>query len=146
MDVPAGPRLDDQLCFALYAATNAITRAYRPLLGALNLTYSQYLVLMVLWQDNEATVQAIATRLQLGSNAVTPLIDRLQAADLVVRRTDATDRRVVHVGLTPSGSALRDAAATIQQEVTCSTGLSPAAVNELRGDLIALTNRIAPTG
>ncbi len=141
-----GPRLDDQLCFALYAATNAITRAYRPVLGALGLTYPQYLVLMVLWRDGASTIQAIATRLRLGSNAVTPLVDRLAAAGLVGRIRGSADRRVVHAVLTPAGDALRVAATAAQEMVVCRTGLSMAALDALRGELLALTDRIEPAG
>lgn len=90
-----GLRLDDQLCFALYAATNAITRSYRPLLGEIGLTYPQYLVMLTLWQDGSAPVGRIAHRLELDSHAVSPLVDRLEAAGLVVRRPGADRRQVV---------------------------------------------------
>ena len=139
----AGPRLDDQLCFALYAATNAITRAYRPVLGALGLTYPQYLVLMVLWQNGVSTIHTIAGRLRLGSNAITPLVDRLEDAGLVVRERSLEDRRVVYVDLTSAGDALRDAATAAQDVVVCCTGMSVDALDALRDELLALTDRIA---
>lgn len=146
LSADAGPRLDDQLCFALYAATNAITRAYRPVLGALGLTYPQYLVLMVLWRDGATTIQTIANRLRLGSNAVTPLVDRLAAAGLVARSRGSADRRTVHAVLTPAGDALRVAAAAAQETIVCRTGLSIAALDALRRELLALTDRIGSAG
>ena len=139
-----GPLLDEQLCFALYAATNAVTRAYRPLLGALGLTYPQYLVMMVLWQDGASTIQTIARRLRLGANAITPLIDRLEAAGLVARGQSATDRRVVRAILTAAGEALRDEVSKAQDSVGCQIALSADAVAALRAELLALTDRMAP--
>ena len=88
--------LDDQLCFALYAATNAITRSYRPGLDLLGITYPQYLLLLCLWQDGPSTTGAIARRLALAPNAITPLVDRLERGGFVERHRDEGDRRVVH--------------------------------------------------
>ena len=144
MDHTAGPRLDDQLCFAAYAATNALTRAYRPMLGSLGLTYPQYLVLMVLWENGATSVQAIGDRLRLGASAITPLLDRLEGAGFVLRARSGTDRRVVLVTTTPAGHALQAQVATAQQEVVCRTGLSPEALISLRDMLNALTNRLDP--
>ena len=142
--MPGGPSLDEQLCFALYAATNAVTRAYRPLLGAIGLTYPQYLVMMVLWQDGASTIQTIARRLRLGANAITPLIDRLEAAGLVARGQSTTDRRVVRAILTPAGEALRDEVSKAQDSVKCQMSLSSESVAALRAELMALTDRMAP--
>ena len=144
MSEPTNLRLEEQLCFALYAATNAITRAYRPLLGSLGLTYPQYLVLLVLWQDGAQTIQAVANRLRLGSNAITPLIDRLAEAGLVVRGRSSADRRVVHVALTPAGFDLRAAASAAQEHVSCQTGLDLAALVRLRADLAEMTACMEP--
>jgi len=93
------PRLDDQICFALYSATHAITRRYRRLLEDIGLTYPQYLLMLILWQDGSATVGQIARRLDLGSHAITPLVARLQLAGLV-QRTRGADRRQVTVTAT----------------------------------------------
>ena len=142
MDRPSNLRLDDQLCFALYAATNEITRAYRPLLDRIGLTYPQYLVMLVLWQDGEHAVTAIADRLALAPHAVSPLLDRLEERGLVVRRRAAPDRRVVHVAVTEAGAALESAAAAAQQAVACATRLAPAALDALRDQLHALTGRL----
>lgn len=140
---PRHLRLDDQLCFSLYAATHAVTRAYRPLLGRLGLTYPQYLVMLVLWQDGSRTSGDIGRRLALRQNAITPLLDRLEAAGLLLRRRSGEDRRVVHVHLTPAGIDLETAVAQAQQAVECRTGLAPEGLGRLRGELAALARRMA---
>ena len=137
-------RLDDQLCFALYAATNTVTRAYRSLLEPLGLTYTQYLVMMSLWQHGSQKMSAIAERLRLDSHAVTPLIDRLEEAELVRRRRDDSDRRVIQIELTTTGSALEAAASVVQHNVVCRTELEPHALAELREALKALVQRMEP--
>ncbi len=107
MSTSTNLRLDDQLCFGLYAATNAVTRAYRPLLRAIGLTYPQYLVMLVLWEQDQVSVHEIADRLELAPHAISPLLGRLEDAGLVVRRRDTSDRRVVWVGLTQAGLEAR---------------------------------------
>ena len=138
-------RLDDQLCFALYAATNAVVRAYRPLLAQLGLTYPQYLVMLALWQDGSAPIHTLAERLQLGSNAVTPLVDKLEAAGFVARARGA-DRRVVHVALTEAGIKLEGEVLAAQQSVVCRTGLADRELADLRHELKDLGERIGATG
>ncbi len=140
---PSRLRLDDQLCFALYAATNAVTRAYRPLLGALGFTYPQYLVMLALWQDGALSVREIAARLRLGPSAITPLIDQLEAAGFVSRTRSGTDRRMVTVVVSETGRNLHEAAAAAQEAVVCRTGLSEDALRALRDELNALVDRIA---
>ncbi|WP_419828487.1 MarR family winged helix-turn-helix transcriptional regulator [Methylobacterium sp.] len=140
-----GLRLDDQLCFALYAATNSIVRAYRPLLGEVGLTYPQYLVMLALWQDGVTAVHDLAARLQLTSSAITPLVDRLEAAGFV-NRTRAADRRIVLVALTEAGRLLEDQVATAQQAVVCRTGLGDRELADLRQDLKDLADRVATAG
>lgn len=145
---PGKLRLDDQLCFALYAATNAVTRAYRPLLARIGLTYPQYIAMMVLWQDGSCPIGQIAERLQLPPHAVSPLIDRLEAAGLVRREHDRCDRRIVRVALTPNGAALEQAAFVAQQAVECATELDPDVLAAVRGELTALAGRMqrSPAG
>ena len=138
-------RLDDQLCFALYAATNAVVRTYRPLLRDLGLTYPQYLTLMVLWQHGTRTVGELAEHLDLPGHALTPLLGRLERAGLVVRRPSATDGRAVLVELTPAGSELQGSAAVVQRRVVCATGLSPEALAALRNELHELSNDMRAT-
>lgn len=143
MKAPSKLLLDDQLCFALYAATNSVTRAYRPLLKSLDLTYPQYLVMMVLWQDGTRPARAIAERLQLPPNAISPLLDRIEAGGLITRRRDANDKRIVHIGLTEKGAALEAAAAEAQNAVACRTHLGHGEIAELREELHRLTRRLA---
>lgn len=135
--------LDDQLCFALYAATHAITRRYRPLLDEIGLTYPQYLVMLALWQDGPATVGRLAQRLRVDSHAVTPLIRRLEAAGLVSRR-QGIDRRQVVVVASERGQQLRVAAARAQAQVACAAGLAPEELTDLRHRLRALADQLAP--
>ncbi len=142
MGRPSNLQLDEQLCFALYAATNAVTRSYRPLLERLGLTYPQYLVMMVLWQDGEHAVHEIAARLALPPHAISPLLDRLEGAGLVVRRRAAPDRRVAHVQLTAAGAELEAAAAEAQRGVVCQTQLDGPALAALRDQLHALARRL----
>lgn len=138
-------RLDDQICFALYAATNAVVRAYRPLLGELGLTYPQYLVMLTLWQDGDAAVHTLAERLQLGPSAITPLVDKLEAAGFVIRAR-GDDRRIVFVALTEAGMRLEDRVSIAQQSVVCRIGLVDRELAELRQELKDLADRITVAG
>lgn len=137
--------LDEQLCFALYAATNAVTRAYRPVLREIGITYPQYLVMIVLWEEGARTVRGIAERLSLPANAITPLIDRLATAGLVVRERDAEDRRVVHIVPTETGLALEERAAAARAEVVCQIAMSDSAMGALRSELRELVGRLEST-
>lgn len=99
-------RLDRQLCFPLYAASRLMTRAYQPLLAPLGLTYPQYIVLLILWEDAPCTVSHIGERSLLNSNTLTPLLKRLEQLGYVSRTRGADDERVVEISLTKAGSAL----------------------------------------
>lgn len=139
--------LDDQLCFALYAASNTVVRAYRPLLGQLGLTYPQYLIMMVLWHEGPQTVSALAQRVQLPAHAVSPMLERMDANGFLARRRDAEDRRVVHVELTPAGRELERAVASVQDDVVCQTTLTADELAEMRSRLHDLVDRMtAPAG
>ena len=134
--------LDNQLCFSLYATSMAITRAYKPVLDGLGLTYPQYLVLHVLWDGDERTVGAIAERLALESSTVTPLVKRLEAAGLVTRRRDAEDERRVHVRLTDKGRSMQIECSRLVGTLLEKSGMSLSRladinrqVQELRGAL-----------
>lgn len=104
---PSLLQLDNQVCFALYSTSLAMTKLYKPLLDAIGLTYPQYLVMLVLWEQEGRTVSELGERLFLDSGTLTPLLKRLEAAGLVARRRDRQDERRVRVTLTPSGRALR---------------------------------------
>jgi len=112
-------RLDQQLCFPLYAASNLMTRLYRPLLDELGLTYPQYLAMLVLWEASPSTVSALGERLLLDSGTLTPLLKRLESAGLVCRTRDAADERRVLVSLTAEGLALRSRAEGVPHRLVC---------------------------
>jgi DNA-binding MarR family transcriptional regulator len=141
-DVSDDLSLDRQVCFALYAATRAVTQAYRPALDALGLTYPQYLVLLVLWERGEATVKELGTALELDSGTLSPLLKRLEGAGYVTRRRSSTDERSVLIGLTGTGTALRDRAATVPRRLAGSTGMSEAELSTLRRDLLRLAETV----
>ena len=145
MSSPNHLLLNNQLCFALYAATNAITRAYRAPLAKLGLTYPQYLVLLVLWESNRnsQTVKGLANALQLDSSTLTPLLKRLEAAGFVTRERQARDERVVQISLTAAGRALRTPVAAVQQDVACRTRLNDAEFFDFRSRLHQLVNNLA---
>jgi MarR family transcriptional regulator, organic hydroperoxide resistance regulator len=118
------PRLDDQLCFQLYTASRLVTRAYRPLLSELGITYPQYIALMVLWEWNDGgepaqTVGALGERLLLDSGTLTPLLKRMEQNGLVKRSRDTIDERVVRIELTKQGVALSEQAARVPMELAC---------------------------
>ena len=143
--MPDTVRIDDQLCFALYAASNAVVRAYRPLLGDIGLTYPQYLTLMTLWQDDGLSVGQIADRLQLPGNAITPLVARLEGRGYLERRRQDTDRRLVRAFLTPLGADLEHRAAAVQRQVACRTGLDEVSLAALRTQLHDLVDDVCAT-
>ena len=100
-------RLDNQLCFALYSASLAITKLYKPVLDELGLTYPQYIAMLALWEEDGLSVSELGTRLRLDSGTLTPLLKRLEAAGLVARERAQHDERRVHVTLTAAGRRLR---------------------------------------
>ncbi|AUL98203.1 MarR family winged helix-turn-helix transcriptional regulator [Vibrio vulnificus] len=116
--------LENQICFPLYSAANAVIRAYRPLLDALDLTYSQYLVLLVLWQQNGINVKDLGAKLHLDSGTLTPLLKRLEAKGIVERRRGQTDERVRELFLTEAGRALKQQAHPVPQNMLCRIDLS----------------------
>jgi DNA-binding MarR family transcriptional regulator len=138
---PGSPRLDDQLCFALYAAQRAVTAAYRPLLDELGLTYPQYLVLLVLWERGRITVKELAGALRLDYGTVSPLLKRLESAGVVHRERAAHDERSVLVACTGRGEELRERAARVPGALRTATGLGGAEVARLREELRQLALR-----
>ncbi|MFF7184861.1 MarR family winged helix-turn-helix transcriptional regulator [Streptomyces sp. NPDC008222] len=127
--------LDEQLCFALYAAQRAVTAAYRPLLEELGLTYPQYLVLLVLWERGQTTVKELAGALRLDYGTVSPLLKRLQSAGLVRRERSARDERSVLVALTGRGEQLRERAESVPGALLAASGLGDPDVVRLREEL-----------
>lgn len=135
-------RLDNQLCFALYAASGLVTRAYRPLLEPLGLTYPQYLVMLVLWERAPRTVGELGEQLGLDSGTLTPLLKRMEAAGLVRRDRDPKDERRVQITLTDHGAALHDQAAKIPETLACALPLPPQDLVDLRATLQDFARRM----
>lgn len=135
-------RLRDQVCFALYSASRAVTGVYRPLLDRLGLTYPQFLVLLVLWESDGRTVSELGTALQLDSGTLSPLVKRLEAEGFVVRRRDTADERRVLVELTDTGRGLRAEVREVPRHVAEAASLSEAELVALRDTLIAITDSI----
>lgn len=135
-------KLDNQLCFALHAASRAMTAAYQPLLEKLEVTYPQYLVLMVLWEEDGARVSRIGERLYLDSATLTPLLKRLEARGLVERRRSSEDERVVEIFLTAAGRRLEKKALAVADGILCKMDVSLAELGRMREELKNLTGRL----
>jgi MarR family transcriptional regulator, organic hydroperoxide resistance regulator len=145
MNNPVAPSmlLDEQLCFALYAASRRMTAAYRPLLEALDLTYPQYLVMLVLWERDGLTVRELGTRLQLDSGTLTPLLKRLEQTGLLQRRRRQSDEREVEITLTDAGHKLYERAAEVPRCLAERLCMSVDAFVRLRDELKSLAAQLA---
>ncbi|MGB3067881.1 MAG: MarR family transcriptional regulator [Ottowia sp.] len=128
-------KLDNQLCFALYSASLAMTKLYKPLLDKLGLTYPQYLVMLALWEEDAQMVSALGQRLSLDSGTLTPLLKRLETAGFVSRMRDTADERRVHIMLTAAGRRLKARAAQVPE---CLLAASQCSIDEL----VALTQQL----
>lgn len=117
-------KLDNQLCFALYACSREITKLYKPILDKLSITYTQYISLLVLWEKDNITVKEMGKKLHLDSGTLTPLLKKLESMNLVTRTRDTIDERNVYVSLTRNGNELKKMAIEIPSKILCSTGLS----------------------
>ncbi|HWH84547.1 MAG TPA: MarR family transcriptional regulator [Burkholderiaceae bacterium] len=140
--------LDQQLCFALYSSSLAMTKLYKPVLAPLGLTYPQYLVMLVLWEVDGAAatrrigIGALGERLCLDSGTLTPLLKRMQAAGWLTRARADDDERRVEVALTPAGRALRRRAAGVPAQVACATGCRLDQIAALTAQLQALRDTV----
>lgn len=112
--------LENQLCFPLYAASRLTTQLYGPILKELNITYPQYLVLLVLWQKGNQTVNEICQSLYLESNTITPLLKRLEEKEIINRSRSQKDERIVNISLTENGILLKNKALEIPEQIYCS--------------------------
>ncbi len=126
------------LCFGLHAASRAMTAVYRPLLEEIGLTYTQYLVMLLLWEDEPRLVKELGRVLELDSGTLSPLLKRLEAAGLVRRERRAADEREVEVTLTPEGRALQERARHIPRAIERATDLSDEGIEDLRSRLAEL--------
>jgi DNA-binding MarR family transcriptional regulator len=134
--------LDAQLCFAITSASRAMAAAYAPVLEPLGLTHPQYLVMLVLWEQDGIRVTELGRRLHLDSGTLTPLLKRLAARGIVERRRATDDERAVEIHLTPAGRALRDAAENIPSTMACSMAIDVDELSDLRERLHALAARL----
>lgn len=134
--------VDQQLCFALYSANLAMNKVYRQLLSQLNITYPQYLVMLVLWQKDDVTVSEIGEQLFLDSATLTPLLKRLESAGLINRQRTRQDERQVAVTLTEAGQALRARAEAIPEAVKCATACDDDALLALKLQLDGLRDNL----
>ncbi|ASP20754.1 organic hydroperoxide resistance transcriptional regulator [Antarctobacter heliothermus] len=130
------------LCFALYSAGHAMQQAYKPLLDPLGLTYPQYLVLAALWAEDDQTLGALATQMQLASNTLTPLVKRLEAKGMLTRRRDPADERQVRIALTKTGRALQAHSVEVSRCFLDRTGLSMEQAIRLRDDVLGLRDTL----
>jgi DNA-binding MarR family transcriptional regulator len=137
--------LDNQLCFALYSTSLAMTKLYKPLLETLGLTYPQYLVMLVLWERDGLTVSALGERLYLDSGTLTPLLKRIEAAGWLVRQRSQEDERRVEVRLTEAGCTLKTRAASIPGCVVEATGCPIPDLMALTQQVQALRGHLAPS-
>ena len=135
--------LDNQLCFALYAASLTMTKTYRPLLAPLGLTYPQYVVMLALWQQREFTAGALAQAVALDAGTLVPLVRKLVAQGLLVRRRSDDDDRVVLISVTPAGQNLKRRAHAVHEQVGCSTQRSASERKALTATLQALRSALS---
>src|SRR6202045_4444911 len=134
--------LGNQLCFAIYSTAHAFNRVYKPLLDRLGLTYPQYLVMLVLWERDGLPVKDLGQRLFLDSGTLTPLLKRLEAAELIKRTRSTKDERQVLVALTARGQALREKARAVPHAILAASACSVTELSAMKNELIALRDRL----
>ncbi len=135
-------QVDDQLCFAIYSTSLAMNKLYRKLLDKLEITYPQYLVLMVLWEQDSQSVKEIGDRLFLDSATLTPLLKRMETAGLLSRERSEDDERVVIIHLSAAGKKLKQKAEGVMHDVFCATECSPTELVTLKNQLHSLRDNL----
>lgn len=135
-------RLDNQICFAVYSTAHAFNRVYKTLLDRLGLTYPQYLVMLVLWERDDVPVKDIGERLHLDSGTLTPLLKRLEAAELIKRTRNTEDERQVLIALAPQGQALREKARAVPQSILAASACSLSELSAMKNEIVALRDRL----
>jgi len=138
-------KLDNQLCFTLYACSREITKLYKPVLDKLGITYTQYISLLVLWEKDNITVKDMGKKLHLDSGTLTPLLKKLESMKLVKRTRDTIDERKVYVKLTDRGIELKEMAIEIPNKILCSTGLTLQSAELLKENITSLLLSITPS-
>ena len=135
-------QLENQICFAVYSTAHAFNRVYQPLLDRLGLTYPQYLVMLVLWERDGVPLKDIGERLFLDSGTLTPLLKRLEAAELLKRTRSTEDERQLLIALTSKGQALKEKARAVPEGILASSACSLAELSSIRNDVVALRDRL----
>lgn len=135
-------KLDNQLCFALYACTREVTKMYQPYLDKLGLTYTQYITMLVLWENPKISFKDLSSKLFLDSGTLTPLLKKLENMGLVDRKRDPSDERSVIISLTTKGEEMKEAALHIPRNILCSTGLSAEEAIALREQIKGILNQL----
>ena len=135
-------KLDNQLCFSLYAASREVIKLYKPCLDKFNLTYTQYVAMLVLWEDEKSTVKEIGKRLHLDSGTLTPLLKKIECMGLIKRYRDINDDRVVIVELTEEGKRLREEIICVPKEMECRINLSRNEIEKLKDELDNLLEKL----
>lgn len=128
-------KLDNQVCFSLYAASREIIKLYKPVLDKFNLTYTQYIAMLVLWEDEKSTVRDIGKRLHLDSGTLTPLLKKIENMGLIKRYRDVNDDRVVIVELTEKGKLLKDDVTEVPREMVCKINMPKEELLDLKAKL-----------
>ncbi|MNS13514.1 Organic hydroperoxide resistance transcriptional regulator [compost metagenome] len=135
-------KLENQLCFPLYALSRKVTAHYKPLLDELDLTYPQYLVMLLLWEHQTLSVKELGDHLMLDSGTLTPLLKRLEQKKIVSRKRSAEDERIVLISLTPDGKKLQEKAVEVPNKLQCSLSLSDEDIVVTRSQIIKLLNKL----
>lgn len=142
MEIYDDLKLDNQLCFSLYAASREIIKLYKPILDELNLTYTQYLVMIVLWEEKKSSVKQIGNRLHLDSGTLTPLLKKLEKLDLIKRYRSKEDDRVVIIELSEEGEKLKEKSKNVPSKILCSMNFSEKKVKNLKKELDELIDSL----
>ncbi len=135
--------LENQLCFSLYRLSKLVVSKYRPILTSLDITYPQYLVMIVLWEFKEVSVKELGEKLSLDSGTLTPLIKRLCLKGFIDKKRSSKDERIVNISLTDKGQALKEKALSVPQEVACSSNLEIEKVIQLKETLDQLYKQLS---
>lgn len=135
-------KLDNQICFSLYAASREIIKLYKPCLDRYNLTYTQYIAMLVLWEEEKSTVKGIGQRLHLDSGTLTPLLKKIESMGLITRYRDVKDDRVVIVELTEKGRLLKDEITCVPCEMVCKLKMPKEKLLDLKEDIDELLNKL----
>ena len=135
--------LDQQLCFALYSTSLAMTKVYKPLLDKLSLTYPQYLIMLILWQNDGLALKDVGEQLQIDSGALTPVIKRMEAMGLLIRTRNPQNERTLEIRLTKAGWAMREQAVQVNQTIGFSCGMPEPEIHALRQELVQLRSQLS---